>query len=64
MCGVQEDRVEMFMKKSLENLQLDFVDLYLIHFPIGTKYVENGTDDDNYSEIDVFDHLEIWKVSV
>ncbi|XP_018579941.1 aldose reductase-like [Anoplophora glabripennis] len=61
MYGVQEDRVEMFMKKSLENLQLDYVDLYLVHFPIGTKYIENGTDDDNYKDIDVFDHLEIWK---
>lgn len=64
MYGVQEDRVEMFMKKSLENLQLDYVDLYLVHFPIGTKYVENGTDDDNYKDIDVFDHIEIWKVSL
>ncbi|KAG5885176.1 hypothetical protein JTB14_000939 [Gonioctena quinquepunctata] len=33
MSGIHEDRVEMYMKMSLENLGLDYVDLYLIHFP-------------------------------
>ncbi|KAJ3643659.1 hypothetical protein Zmor_026358 [Zophobas morio] len=42
LVGVHPDRVEMFMKKSLENLQLDYVDLYLIHFPVGFKYQEDG----------------------
>ncbi|KAJ8986024.1 hypothetical protein NQ317_013908 [Molorchus minor] len=37
MSGVHEDRVENYMKKSLDNLQLDYVDLYLIHFPICFK---------------------------
>jgi alcohol dehydrogenase (NADP+) len=41
--AVHPDRVEPFMKKSLKNLGLDYVDLYLIHFPIGFKYDE-GTE--------------------
>lgn len=63
MPGVHQDRVEMFMKKSLNNLQLDQVDLYLIHFPIGTKYVEGQalpSPDDLQTEIT--DHVAIWKV--
>jgi aryl-alcohol dehydrogenase-like predicted oxidoreductase len=41
MHGVHPDRVEHFMKKSLENLQLDYVDLYLIHIPFGLKFDES-----------------------
>jgi alcohol dehydrogenase (NADP+) len=41
MYGVHPDRVEFFMKTSLENLQLDYVDLYLVHFPAGTKFDES-----------------------
>ena len=33
--GNHADKVEHFMKKSLENLKLDYVDLYLIHNPVG-----------------------------
>ncbi|KAJ8918851.1 hypothetical protein NQ315_011139 [Exocentrus adspersus] len=58
--GVHQSRVEMFMKKSLENLQLEYVDLYLIHFPIGTKYFGDESED-NLKEVDDFDHIEIWK---
>jgi alcohol dehydrogenase (NADP+) len=41
MYGVHPDRVEFFMKKSLENLQLKYVDLYLVHLPLGFKYDES-----------------------
>lgn len=44
MIGNHPDRVEYFLKKSLENLKTSFVDLYLIHFPVGFQY-EN---EDNY----------------
>ena len=35
MTGNQPDKVEHFLKLSLKNLKLDYVDLYLIHFPVG-----------------------------
>lgn len=38
LIGIHPDRVEMFMKKSLKNLGMEYVDLYLVHFPIGCKY--------------------------
>jgi len=35
IIGNHADKVEQFMKKSLENLKMDYVDLYLIHIPVG-----------------------------
>ncbi|KAJ8986021.1 hypothetical protein NQ317_013905 [Molorchus minor] len=62
MIGVHQDRVEQFMKKSLDNLQLDYVDLYLIHFPVGVKYVEGTVRPDaERLELDDTDHIAIWK---
>ncbi|XP_018579931.1 aldo-keto reductase family 1 member C13-like [Anoplophora glabripennis] len=58
LTGIHQDRVELFMKKSLENLQLEYVDLYLIHHPIGVKYFG---DEDDRKEIDDVDHIKIWK---
>ncbi|XP_042869604.1 aldose reductase-related protein 2-like [Penaeus japonicus] len=37
MIGMYEGGVEKFLKKSLEKLQLGYVDLYLVHLPIGMK---------------------------
>ncbi|KAJ3615732.1 hypothetical protein MTP99_006720 [Tenebrio molitor] len=66
--GVHPDRVEIFMKKSLENLQLDYVDLYLIHLPIGFKYDESAGRIKVNEKGDVqfegkTDHAAVWRVS-
>ncbi|KAG5869703.1 hypothetical protein JTB14_033300 [Gonioctena quinquepunctata] len=62
ICGTHEDRVEIFIKKSLENLQLDYLDLYLIHFPIGTNYVEGCVvTPPDQMKLEKSDHFAIWK---
>ncbi|KAJ8936798.1 hypothetical protein NQ318_021940 [Aromia moschata] len=60
MHAVHQDKVEEFMKKSLENLQLSYVDLYLIHFPIAIKPSEGPPSFENLKGEDT-DHLAIWK---
>lgn len=44
MIANHPDRVERFLKKSLDNLKTSYVDMYLIHFPVGFQYEA----DDNY----------------
>lgn len=51
------DKVEDCLKESLRKLQLDYVDLYLIHFPI--TIVTTGRDTYGHPNID---YVQIWKV--
>ncbi|CAK1592966.1 unnamed protein product [Parnassius mnemosyne] len=46
------DAVVPALRRSLEKLSMDYVDLYLIHFPVGQ--FENGT-------YDLTDYLETWE---
>lgn len=67
MIGNRGEWVENYLKKSLQALRLDYVDLYLIHAPVGLL---------GQHELDIFprnadgsvvldtttDLIELWKV--
>ncbi|VDO35969.1 unnamed protein product [Brugia timori] len=63
------DEIEGLVKKQLENLHVDYFDLYLIHCPCPCKHRPNDTPD-NYQLLlkdgkvvpDLVDHMETWKV--
>jgi len=65
MIGMWPYRVNEFLKITLQNLGLDYVDLYLIQFPIGFNYVDTDelipmTNEGNVS-LDNKIHLEaVW----
>lgn len=56
--------VEPTLRNSLADLQLDYIDLYLIHLPFGL-FAENGDlkrDENGLIEIDPStDHIAVWK---
>jgi len=63
--GSHADRCEFFLKLSLKKLQLDYVDLYLVHIPACNKVAENGidaaTDDKGNGVPDLTSNLEkLW----
>ena len=66
MIGMTPERVEYFLNLSLKALQLDYVDLYIQHFPVGFVYVnDNDTvpkSKDGRVLIDMdTDLIAIWK---
>ena len=58
-------RVEAACRKSLTNLGLDYIDLYLIHSPMGFEYREpedlNPKDKDGNLAFTDVDYLDTWK---
>ncbi|KDR09443.1 hypothetical protein L798_00664, partial [Zootermopsis nevadensis] len=64
-AGNHPDRVEKYLKRSLDNLGLDYVDLYLVHVPFG--FLEKGEDihpvesDGNILLDKSTNHINIWK---
>ena len=62
---LRKDRVTKCLRKSLDNLKLDYIDLYLIHYPMALKQ----TDESNFPESvdgliekdESIDFCEIWK---
>lgn len=57
------DSVERGIKKSLENFGLDYLDLYLIHWPIAHKDGDElfPKTADGKIHLDDVDYLETWK---
>lgn len=65
-CTFHEpDKVEYACRKSLENLGLDYIDLYLMHFPVG--FVHNSDEDvwpsnaDGTQSTNDVDFVDTWK---
>lgn len=64
--GNHPDRVEKYLKRSLEKLGLNYVDMYLVHVPFG--FLEEGEDihpvgnDGNVLLDKSTNHVDIWKV--
>ncbi|KAK9875058.1 hypothetical protein WA026_005858 [Henosepilachna vigintioctopunctata] len=64
LTGVHPDRVEFFLNKSLKNLGLKYVDLYLVHYPICLKFDEvNNFPSDESGRLftEPTDHVAVWK---
>ncbi|XP_073982060.1 1,5-anhydro-D-fructose reductase-like [Rhodnius prolixus] len=65
LFGCRAEHVEYFLKKSLENLQLSYVDLYLIHNPVGLQLKNEEPfprDESGRLLLDMdTDHLAVWK---
>nr|CAD7438983.1 unnamed protein product [Timema bartmani] len=65
VVGYQPDRVEKYLKRSLNALQLKYVDLYLVHQPWGL--IETGEnmlpmdESGNLLHDTTIDHVALWK---
>ncbi|KAL4112965.1 hypothetical protein QTP88_016677 [Uroleucon formosanum] len=58
--GNRPEEVDTYIKQSLQDLRLDYIDMYLIHLPIGL--FKNGKSLYSDMELDKStDHLKIWK---
>lgn len=61
VSAVRPSSVEEHLKMSLENLGLEYVDLYLIHFPVCLKPNDGSNKDKKFYETEITDHIAVWK---
>ncbi|CAG9834505.1 unnamed protein product [Diabrotica balteata] len=61
ICGGHADRVEMFIKQSLKDLKLEYLDLYLIHFPVVSNYVGVPVTPPDQFKLEPADHISLWQ---
>lgn len=69
MFANKAELVETYLRKSLERLQLEYLDLYLVHGPFGMQADPTGEvlllSEDGCPVLDpTTDHLAIWKVGI
>lgn len=55
------DHVEEGLNLSLKNLQLDYLDLFLIHWPFGLKYSKENVSNINQPFDENVDYVDTWK---
>lgn len=62
--GNRFEDVEKCLKKSLSDLEVDFIDLYLIHVPFAVPYTEGPFEFHENGDViqSETDHLKTWKV--
>lgn len=65
LIGTRASTVEKFLKKSLDDLQLEFVDLYHVHVPFTVPEVDGPflVEDGLIVLETTTDHVALWKVS-
>lgn len=63
--GNRASDVEKCLKKSLADLELEYLDLYLIHVPFAVPYTEGPFSKHENGDLVLSDtdHVETWKVS-
>lgn len=63
--GLRPESVEKYLKQSLADLNLSYIDLYLIHVPFGFAKSEAGIQYHPNGEVildPTTDHIAVWKV--